>query len=199
MYSSFHLHPTRVRYEPIQRPAPSWLASSLGHFRVPPGLCFKTRVSAQPLKWKSFFIKLIFTRKLVHLASFWKWRFLEQGSGLLVSAMHRYQSGKGSNPGMLKLLYAFFSQLHKLRLYGWGTSLKWCYTGQLILAQHRVAMLEQCCNNSKQYRYNVATLRCAKNRRCESSRVTLPLLSHSISVKNRSLPRTDLDSAPSIL
>ena len=59
----------------------------IGHFRVPPGLCFKTRVGAQPLIWKSFFIlmqiKLIFTRKVVHLASFWKWGFLELGSGLL--------------------------------------------------------------------------------------------------------------------
>ena len=39
-----------------------------------PGLCFKTRVGAQPLIWKSFFIlmqiKLIFTRKVVHLATF---------------------------------------------------------------------------------------------------------------------------------
>ena len=38
----------------------------IGHFRVPPGLFFKTRVGAQPLLWKSFFIpmqiKLIFTR-----------------------------------------------------------------------------------------------------------------------------------------
>ena len=46
----------------------------IGHFGVPPGLCFKTRVGAQPLIWKSFFIlmqiKLIFTRKVVHLASF---------------------------------------------------------------------------------------------------------------------------------
>ena len=46
----------------------------IGHFRVPPGLCFKTRVGAQPLIWKSFFIlmqiKLISTRKVVHLASF---------------------------------------------------------------------------------------------------------------------------------
>ena len=44
------------------------------HFRVPPGLCFKMRVGAQPLIWKSFFIlmqiKLIFTKKVVHLASF---------------------------------------------------------------------------------------------------------------------------------
>ena len=46
----------------------------IGRLRVPPGLCFKTRVGAQPLIWKSFFIlmqiKLIFTRKVVHLASF---------------------------------------------------------------------------------------------------------------------------------
>ena len=43
-----------------------------------------------------------------------------------------------------------------------------------FLAQHSVAMLEQCCNHSKQCRNNVATLCCAKNRRCKSSRITLP-------------------------
>ena len=43
-----------------------------------------------------------------------------------------------------------------------------------FLAQHSVAVLEQCCNYSKQCRNNVATLCCAKNRRCESSRVTSP-------------------------
>ena len=37
-------------------------------------------------------------------------------------------------------------------------------------------MLEQCCNHSKQCRKNVAKLCCAKNRRCESSRVTAPLV-----------------------
>ena len=46
----------------------------MGHFRVPPDLCFKTRVGAESLLWKSFFIlmqiKLIFTRKVAHLASF---------------------------------------------------------------------------------------------------------------------------------
>ena len=36
-------------------------------------------------------------------------------------------------------------------------------------------MLEQCCNHSKQCRNNIATLCCAKNRRCESCRVTSPL------------------------
>ena len=43
-----------------------------------------------------------------------------------------------------------------------------------LLAQHTVATLEQCCNYSKQCRNTVATLCCAKNRRCESSRVTSP-------------------------
>ena len=59
----------------------------IGPFRVPPGLCMKTRWSTQPFIWKWFFIlmqiKLIFIRKVVHLASFWKWGFLELGSGLL--------------------------------------------------------------------------------------------------------------------
>ena len=40
-----------------------------------------------------------------------------------------------------------------------------------FLAQHNVGMLEQCCHRSKQCRSNVAALHCAKNRRCESSRV----------------------------
>ena len=57
------------------------------NFWVPLGRCFKMRVGVQPLIWKSFFIlmqiRLISTRKFVHLASFWKWGFLELGSGLL--------------------------------------------------------------------------------------------------------------------
>ena len=43
--------------------------------------------------WKWFFIlmqtKLIFTRKVVHLVSFWKWGFLELGSVLLGANMFR--------------------------------------------------------------------------------------------------------------
>ena len=42
-----------------------------------------------------------------------------------------------------------------------------------FLAQYIVAMLEQCCNYLKQCRNNVAKQCCAKNRRCESSHVTL--------------------------
>ena len=49
--------------------------SLIGHFRVPLGLCIKTRLSAQPLVWKWFFIlmqiKLIFTRRVLHLADTW--------------------------------------------------------------------------------------------------------------------------------
>ena len=46
-----------------------WTLSAISHFRVPPGLCIKTRLSAQPLIWRWFVIlmqiKLIFTRKVV--------------------------------------------------------------------------------------------------------------------------------------
>ena len=52
-------------------------AQTIDHFR---DLCIKTRLSAQLLIWKWFFIlmqiNLIFTRKVVHLASFWEWGFL---------------------------------------------------------------------------------------------------------------------------
>ena len=69
----------------------------IGYFRVSPGLCIKTRLSAQPLIWKCFSIlmqiKLIFTTTVVHLASFWKWGFLEPGSALL----HTSISGKALN------------------------------------------------------------------------------------------------------
>ena len=76
---------------------------SNGPFPSFPGLCFKTRVGAQPLIWKSFFIllqmKLIFTRKIVHVASFWKWGFLELGSGLLIGALQAgRQSERGTGP-----------------------------------------------------------------------------------------------------
>ena len=58
----------------------------IGHFRVPKNLTFKARLSAKPLIWKWFLImmqiKLIFTTKVSHLASFWKWDFLELGNGL---------------------------------------------------------------------------------------------------------------------
>ena len=61
--------------------------SLIGHFRVPKNLTFKARLSAKPLLWKWVLImmqiKLIFTTKVSHLASFWKRDFLELGNGLL--------------------------------------------------------------------------------------------------------------------
>ena len=70
-----------LRSYPVFHSLRTW---RIDHFRVPPGLCIKT--SAQPLIWKWFFILmqiiLILTRKVVHLASFWKWGFLVLGSGL---------------------------------------------------------------------------------------------------------------------
>ena len=40
------------------------------------------------MKWFFYFHanKLIFTTKVLHLASFWKWEFLELGNDLLFSA-----------------------------------------------------------------------------------------------------------------
>ena len=56
-----------------------WACGLIGHFQVPKNLTFKTRLSAKPLIWKWFSIimqiKLIFTTKVSHLASFWKWDF----------------------------------------------------------------------------------------------------------------------------
>ena len=69
----------------------------IGHFRVPSGLRFKTRVGAQPLIWKSFFIlmqiKLIFTRKVVHLASF---NFI--GVHAFLRKLMRFLDKKGVQP-----------------------------------------------------------------------------------------------------
>ena len=75
--ASVHIDNFCSPFRVIFRAYPLFGGALIRHFRVPPGLCFKTRVGAQPLIWKSFFIlmqiKLIFTRKVVHLASFWKW------------------------------------------------------------------------------------------------------------------------------
>ena len=59
----------------------------MGHFRVPPGLCIKTRLSAQPLIWKCFFIhhakKTHFQMKGCALGLMLNVRVVELGSGLL--------------------------------------------------------------------------------------------------------------------
>ena len=50
---------------------------------------------------------------------------------------------------------------------------RWCYTRRRFLAQHSVATLLRHCFEWLQHSSNTATLRCAKNRRCKSSRVIL--------------------------
>ena len=64
----------------------AYSCGAIGYFRVPPGLCIKTRLGAQPLIWKWFFIlmqiKLISTRKVEHLTSFWYGGSGKLGNGL---------------------------------------------------------------------------------------------------------------------
>ena len=74
---------------------------SMGHFWVPPGLYIKTRLTALPLIWKWIFIlmqiKLIFTRKVAHLASFWKWGFWNSAVAFcLWHWRHKQYKGCGS-------------------------------------------------------------------------------------------------------
>ena len=84
----------------------------IGHFRVAPSLCFKTSLSAKPLIWKWLFvlmqIKLIFPWKILHLASFWKWEFLERGNGLLNSLCKKsskYQDSRHvTRPSLVRVL-----------------------------------------------------------------------------------------------
>ena len=68
------------------RRIPSLFGMPIGHFRVP-NLTFKTRLSAKPLLWKWVLftsqLKIIFISMASHLASLWKWDFLELGNGLL--------------------------------------------------------------------------------------------------------------------
>ena len=88
IYNTRHIcWKTLVMLRPPPPPPKGWFTYHLfaiGHFRAPPGLGIKTRLSAQPLIWKWFFIlmqiKLVFTRTVVHLVSFWKWGFLDFGT-----------------------------------------------------------------------------------------------------------------------
>ena len=52
-------------------------------------IIIKAKLCAKLLIWKLFFIlmqmKLIIARKVLHLASFWKWEILKPGNGLLSS------------------------------------------------------------------------------------------------------------------
>ena len=81
-----------------------------------PSLCIKTRLSGQPLWWKWVFIlmqiKLISTRKVVHLASFWKWGFFELRSGLITRHSVRRRHG-------IHVIRSQSSKLEKLNFFTW--------------------------------------------------------------------------------
>jgi len=58
------------------------------------------------------------------------------------------------------------------------STLRWCYRGDLqrrFLTQHIISRLLRHCFEWLRHCSNMAALCCAKNRRCESSRVTSPL------------------------
>ena len=68
------------------------------------------------------------------------------------------------------------------------TSVRWCYTRRFattnnlkvnLKAQHSIATLLRYCFEWLQHCSSIVTLCCAKNRRCESSRVTSPVSDHS--------------------
>ena len=59
---------------------------------------------------------------------------------------------------LLNNIKIFFNYIIRVMLHG-------TMSQRRFLAHHNVAMVEQCCNPSKQCRNNVATLCCAKNRR----------------------------------
>ena len=65
---------------------PLWQLS-IGHFRVPPGLCIKTRLGAQLFLWKWVLFawewKIISISKIEHLTSFWCRGPGELANGLL--------------------------------------------------------------------------------------------------------------------
>ena len=73
---------------------PPWrhLQTSNRSFPSSPGPLYQNEVKCSTYDMEVIFIlkqiKLIFTRKVVHLASFWKWRFLELGSGLFPEVIY---------------------------------------------------------------------------------------------------------------
>ena len=84
---------------------PNWRSESgrtkTRPFPSSPGPLFQNEGRCSAIDMEIIFIlrqiKLIFTRKVVHLASFWKWGFLELGSGLLSFSRPRKLWSWGEN------------------------------------------------------------------------------------------------------
>ena len=73
---------------------PPWRHVQTNNMSFPssPGPLYQNEVKCSAFDMEMFFnlmqVKLIFTRKVVHLASFWKWGFLELGSGLFPKVIY---------------------------------------------------------------------------------------------------------------
>ena len=63
-------------------------------------------------------------------------------------------------------------------------------------AQHSIAMLEQCCNHSKQCCNNTVMLCCAENRHRESSRVTSPRFLRKVRCCHKAITVSDKGYMP---
>ena len=89
------------------------------NFRVTASLFFHMKLLLI-MKWFLILmhIKLIFTRKVLHLASFWKWEFLELRNGLLIQnalwCVINTQSSEGSLGLITEQVLIFFLLLRFL-------------------------------------------------------------------------------------
>ena len=86
------------------------------HFLVAASFCFKVRLSAKPVKWKLFFIlmqiKLIITRKVLHLASYWKWGLLEiEMASFMLYTSKCWLSSRFIETVLGKMVTLFFQRL----------------------------------------------------------------------------------------
>ena len=105
----------------------SYVTVSIGHFWVPPGFCIKTRLGAQPFIWKWFFIlmqiKLISTRKVEHLTSFWYRGPGELGNGLLRPCMSLVRILPEHGPMIICIInnkWNICLQLHEFSVQFWA-------------------------------------------------------------------------------
>ena len=86
-------------------------------FPSSPGPLYQNEVKCSAFDMETIFIlkqmKLIFTRKVAHLASFWKWGFLELGSGLLIWKEFSYTKRANAKKVVHKRPLAFDANMHK--------------------------------------------------------------------------------------
>ena len=95
--------------------------SKIGHFRVPPGLCIKMRLSAQPLIWKWISIlmqiKLIFTKRLSTWPHFESESFRNSEMAYWKAVYHTVDTGwRWSECYVLKTNFVLTDRLYILQI-----------------------------------------------------------------------------------